>query len=106
MLHANSCIQQAIFLHKLYINIHPTYIYKHAGTTLPGEPCTTISVGFRSPNYQYLVTAFWDYVTRSSLNSDNSYYTDGDLKLGTSPGRIDGAASAHIVEDIRQKVRL
>ena len=49
------------------------------GVTLSDTPCATISVGFRSPNYQYLVTALWDNICKTTMDIENSYYTDGDF---------------------------
>lgn len=78
------------------------------GITLDGEACTTVSLGFRSPNMQYLVTAFWEDICKTNPE-------DGELKKfynhhlqakdGLEPGLLDPRTVEEIKGDIFDRVR-
>lgn len=76
-----------------------------SGTTLTG-PCTTISIGFRAPNYQSLVTAMWEEVCSQKLSDDNSFYADGGVltQAPASPALISAEARAQMQSDVHAKV--
>mmetsp|Transcript_14603 Transcript_14603/g.32829 ORF Transcript_14603/g.32829 Transcript_14603/m.32829 type:complete len:578 (-) Transcript_14603:142-1875(-) len=77
----------------------------HRGTTLEG-PCTTISVGFRAPNYKSLVTALWEDICTNVLSDEDCFYSDiGDLTAAPqSPGLVSPQARGSIAREIVQKV--
>jgi len=67
---------------------------------------TTISVGFRAPNYKSVVTALWEEICTSHLPDEIAFYKDGsDLPtVPLSPGSISDHAIASIKSDIQSKV--
>lgn len=75
---------------------------------MEGEACTTVSLGFRSPNMQYLVTAFWEDICKTNPE-------DGELKKfyvhhlqgkeDPEPGLLDSRAVEEIKADIFDRVR-
>jgi ribosomal protein L16 Arg81 hydroxylase len=77
-----------------------------AGTTLGDGPSTTISVGFRAPNYKSLVTALWEDICTNVLSDDDSFYTDlGDLAAApASPGLVSPQARGSMAREIVHKV--
>ncbi len=68
---------------------------------------TTISVGFRAPNYKSVVTALWEEIGSSHLPDEQAFYKDG-TDLSTAPlssGSISGQVLASIKSDIESKVQ-
>ncbi len=67
---------------------------------------TTISVGFRAPNYKSVVTALWEEICSSHLPDEIAFYKDGTdlLAVPLSPGSISHHAIASIKSDIQSKV--
>lgn len=61
----------------------------HRGVTLAShEDCTTISFGFRAPNFKTLLTAFWEEVTGPGY-IDPSLLFHSDIASSASGGKIE-----------------
>lgn len=73
----------------------------HYGVAL--EDCITLSVGFRAPAHQDLITSFVDYLG-THINHNELRYADPDLKLQKHPGEITPEDVAKIGEIIRQQL--
>lgn len=75
--------------------------------TIGDTPGTTISVGFRAPNYRSVVTALWEEICSTSLPDEEAFYKDGsDLTtVPLSPGSISDRAIGSINADIHSKLR-
>ena len=73
----------------------------HRGTAL--DECMTMSVGFRAPSHQEILTGFLeraaDFVPR------HAYYTDPGLAPSANPGRIRPAALARVRAVIQQALQ-
>ena len=69
-------------------------------------PGTTISVGFRAPDYRSVVTALWEDVCNTFTTDDNAFYKDEQdlLSAPASPGEISSSALGTISADIQSKV--
>ena len=67
---------------------------------------TTISVGFRAPNYKSVVTALWEEISSFHLPDEKAFYKDGTdlLKVPLSPGSISHQAINSIKTEIQSKV--
>lgn len=58
-------------------------------------------MGFRSPNYQYLVTSFWDDISQTMLSSDNTFYEDPQY---CAPQKSSGAISEDAIRSIKEEI--
>ena len=86
-------------------------IYYHlctstAGVTV-GESCgTTISIGFRAPNYKTIMTALLDEICTHQLKDGDVFYRDGDSldRKPSSTGMIASIARDTIANHIKSTV--
>eukprot|EP01032_Pedospumella_encystans_P010513 gene10513-12279_t len=77
----------------------------HKGVTIGDTHGTTISVGFRAPNYKSVVTALWEEIGSSHLPDEEAFYKDGTdlLTVPLSPGSISELAINSIKTEIQNK---
>lgn len=80
------------------------FLWIYVGLTLDGDPCITISLGFRAPNYQNVITAYWDEVCKAHLNNDNTFYKDTTSDMMRSPYRA-GEISPVSVETLKNGIK-
>lgn len=72
------------------------------------RPGTTISVGFRAPNYKSVITALWEDVSNNCLSEDDAFYRDGDnlrtvpVSAGEITNNVLGTMRAEIEEKVSQ----
>lgn len=71
----------------------------HYGVAL--EDCITLSIGFRAPTHQDILSGFVDHLGEQLNGASEPRYTDPDLTVQQHPGEISPAAIAEITRIIQ-----
>lgn len=84
------------------------YHHYTAGVTIGESSSTTISIGFRAPNYKTVMTALLDEICTHRLKDGDSFYRDGDSldRRPISRGTIASTARNTIADHIKASVSM
>lgn len=69
------------------------------------EDCITLSVGFRAPTHQDILSGFVDFIGTQLVSGQEPRYTDPELKLQKHPGEITSEDITKLANIIEQSIK-